>query len=41
MNVADVGTTVFDWLLALSGLSTLFTWLAICLQAQEWWEARM
>jgi amino acid transporter len=31
VNCADVGTTVFDWLLALSGLSTLFTWLAICL----------
>lgn len=28
---ADVGGQVFDWLLALSGLSTLFTWLAICL----------
>lgn len=27
----DVGGQVFDWLLALSGLSTLFTWLAICL----------
>jgi amino acid transporter len=26
-NVApDAGTAVFDWLLALSGLSTLFTW---------------
>lgn len=30
-QVADVGSTVFDWLLALSGLSTLFTWGAICL----------
>jgi amino acid transporter len=30
INLADVGSTVFDWLLALSGLSTLFTWLAIC-----------
>jgi amino acid transporter len=30
VNVADVGSTVFDWLLALSGLSTLFTWLSIC-----------
>jgi amino acid transporter len=28
-NCADVGGAVFDWLLALSGLSTLFTWLAI------------
>lgn len=24
------GGTVFDWLLALSGLSSIFTWLAIC-----------
>ncbi|KAL7413890.1 amino-acid permease inda1 [Mrakia frigida] len=31
VNVADVGSTVFDWLLALSGLSTLFTWGAICM----------
>ncbi|KAK8846527.1 hypothetical protein IAR55_005613 [Kwoniella newhampshirensis] len=30
VNVADVGSQVFDWLLALSGLSTLFTWGAIC-----------
>lgn len=30
INVAEVGTKVFDWLIALSGLSTLFTWLAIC-----------
>jgi amino acid transporter len=30
INVADVGSAVFDWLVALSGLSTLFTWLAIC-----------
>jgi amino acid transporter len=30
INIADVGSAVFDWLLALSGLSTLFTWLAIC-----------
>ncbi|KAK9893750.1 hypothetical protein P389DRAFT_155558 [Cystobasidium minutum MCA 4210] len=28
-NVADVGTKIFDWLLALSGLSTIFTWLSI------------
>jgi len=27
----DIGDQVFNWLLALSGLSTLFTWLAICL----------
>ncbi|WVQ79486.1 hypothetical protein IAT38_001585 [Cryptococcus sp. DSM 104549] len=31
INVADVGSSVFDWLLALSGLSTLFTWLSICI----------
>lgn len=31
VNLADVGSAVFDWLLALSGLSTLFTWLAICI----------
>ncbi|KAL1412265.1 Amino acid permease [Vanrija albida] len=30
VNIADVGTKVFDWLLALSGLCTLYTWLAIC-----------
>ncbi|ORX40810.1 amino-acid permease inda1 [Kockovaella imperatae] len=29
INVADVGSTVFDWLVALSGLSTLITWLSI------------
>lgn len=28
-NCADVGTKIFDWLLALSGLSTIFTWLSI------------
>jgi amino acid transporter len=31
MRVATTGTVVFDWLLSLSGLSTLFTWLSICL----------
>ncbi|WVR04932.1 hypothetical protein IAU60_001944 [Kwoniella sp. DSM 27419] len=30
VNLADVGSQVFDWLVALSGLSTLITWLAIC-----------
>lgn len=29
INVADVGTTVFDWLIAVSGLATIFTWLSI------------
>lgn len=31
VNVKAAGDVVFTWLLALSGLSTLFTWLAICL----------
>ncbi|TFK32370.1 APC amino acid permease [Crucibulum laeve] len=31
VNVVAAGDTVFLWLLALSGLSTLFSWLAICL----------
>jgi amino acid transporter len=31
VNVVAAGDTVFTWLLALSGLSTLFTWLSICL----------
>ncbi|KAJ2916158.1 hypothetical protein MD484_g4244, partial [Candolleomyces efflorescens] len=31
INVVAAGDTVFNWLLALSGLSTLFTWLSICL----------
>ncbi|KAK0199697.1 APC amino acid permease [Desarmillaria ectypa] len=31
VNVVAAGDTVFIWLLAISGLSTLFTWLAICL----------
>jgi amino acid transporter len=31
VNLADVGDDVFNWLLALSGLSTLFTWLSICI----------
>ncbi|TFK18849.1 amino-acid permease inda1 [Coprinopsis marcescibilis] len=28
---ADIGDKVFTWLLALSGLSTLFTWMSICM----------
>ncbi|KAH7120529.1 amino acid permease-domain-containing protein [Dactylonectria macrodidyma] len=28
---ADIHTEIFNWLLALSGLSTLFTWASICL----------
>ncbi|KAF8877595.1 amino acid permease/ SLC12A domain-containing protein [Mucidula mucida] len=31
VNCSDDGDTVFKWLLALSGLSTIFTWMAICL----------
>ncbi|PPQ76659.1 hypothetical protein CVT24_011911 [Panaeolus cyanescens] len=31
VNVGADGGIVFDWLMALSGLSTLFTWLSICL----------
>ncbi|GAA6058864.1 hypothetical protein JCM10212_002808 [Sporobolomyces blumeae] len=31
VNVVSAGDTVFNWLLALSGLSTLFTWGSICL----------
>ncbi|WWC61494.1 uncharacterized protein I303_104078 [Kwoniella dejecticola CBS 10117] len=30
INCADVGGQVFDWLVALSGLSTLITWFSIC-----------
>jgi amino acid transporter len=28
--IPETGGEIFDWLLALSGLSTLFSWLAIC-----------
>ncbi|PPQ70266.1 hypothetical protein CVT26_014555 [Gymnopilus dilepis] len=31
VNVAAAGDVVFTWLLGLSSLSTLFTWLSICL----------
>ncbi|WWC85154.1 uncharacterized protein L201_000011 [Kwoniella dendrophila CBS 6074] len=31
INCADVGSQVFDWLVALSGLSTLITWFSICI----------
>ncbi|KAF9448088.1 amino-acid permease inda1 [Macrolepiota fuliginosa MF-IS2] len=31
INVLEQGTVIFNWLLALSGLSTLFSWLSICL----------
>jgi len=30
INIAPVGATVFNWLLALSGLSVFFTWGTIC-----------
>lgn len=29
--IPEAGTKVFDWLIAISGLSTLFTWFAICI----------
>ena len=31
VNVSGYGGQVFDWLLALSGLSTIFTWMSICM----------
>ncbi|KAL8283798.1 hypothetical protein RQP46_005230 [Phenoliferia psychrophenolica] len=31
VNVTPSGGAIFDWLLAISGLSTLFTWGAICM----------
>lgn len=31
VNVVSAGDTVFNWLLGLSGLSTLFTWGSICM----------
>ncbi|KAF5367285.1 hypothetical protein D9615_010458 [Tricholomella constricta] len=31
VNVVAAGDVVFKWLLALSGLSTIFTWMTICL----------
>lgn len=31
MNLAATGETIFDWLLALSGLAALFTWGSICI----------
>ncbi|KAG6808350.1 hypothetical protein H0H92_010029 [Tricholoma furcatifolium] len=31
INCAAAGDIVFDWLVALSGLSTIFTWMSICL----------
>ncbi|KAK7453999.1 Amino-acid permease inda1 [Stygiomarasmius scandens] len=31
VNVAAAGETVFDWLVAISGLSAIITWLSICL----------
>ncbi|KAF2674676.1 amino acid permease [Microthyrium microscopicum] len=30
VNIAAAGSVIFDWLLALSGLATLFTWGSIC-----------
>ncbi|BGP15258.1 hypothetical protein JCM10213_001609 [Rhodosporidiobolus nylandii] len=31
INLRSTGETVFNWLVALSGLSTLFTWASICM----------
>lgn len=31
VNLVSAGPTVFDWLLAISGLAALFTWGSICL----------
>jgi amino acid transporter len=31
INLAAAGATIFEWLLALSGLAALFTWGSICL----------
>ncbi|KXN92037.1 Amino-acid permease inda1 [Leucoagaricus sp. SymC.cos] len=31
INLAEKGAIIFDWLVALSGLSTLVAWLSICL----------
>ncbi|KAL1413314.1 Amino acid permease [Vanrija albida] len=31
INLADIGATLFNWLVQLSGLSVLFTWFAICI----------
>ncbi|KAK7062876.1 Amino-acid permease inda1 [Paramarasmius palmivorus] len=30
INVAESGDEVFDWLLAISGLATVVTWLSVC-----------
>ncbi|KAL5606905.1 hypothetical protein BROUX41_003281 [Berkeleyomyces rouxiae] len=31
VNLTSVGNSIFDWLLAVSGLAALFTWSSICL----------
>jgi amino acid transporter len=31
VNIATTGPTIFEWLLALSGLAALFTWGSVCL----------
>ncbi|WWC69794.1 uncharacterized protein I206_103737 [Kwoniella pini CBS 10737] len=43
INCADVGGEVFNWLVALSGLSTLITWLSICIthiRFRKAWKAQ-
>jgi yeast amino acid transporter len=43
INIAPVGTAVFNWLLALSGLSAFFTWGSICfchIRFRKAWEVQ-
>ncbi|GAA6012029.1 hypothetical protein JCM10207_005102 [Rhodosporidiobolus poonsookiae] len=43
VNISSTGETVFNWLVALSGLSTLFTWGSICvchLRFRAAWKAQ-
>lgn len=43
INIAPVGTQVFNWLLALSGLSVFFTWGSICfahIRFRHAWKAQ-
>ncbi|EEB94715.1 hypothetical protein MPER_06427, partial [Moniliophthora perniciosa FA553] len=43
INTAKDGATVFDWLVAISALSTLITWLSICichLRFRRAWKAQ-
>ncbi|KAF9261180.1 hypothetical protein L218DRAFT_931559 [Marasmius fiardii PR-910] len=43
INVAEDGATVFDWLVAISALSTLVTWISICvchIRFRSAWKAQ-